>query len=82
LALARRARHLTICVLLIWYVIVLIACGPWNWQGSSDMEGRLLQHALRLKKSWNKFHRTIRQSSADALEGILIRKDCEGLADR
>ena len=28
LALARRARHLTICVLLIWYVIVLIACGP------------------------------------------------------
>ncbi len=28
LAFARRPRHLTICVLLIWYVIVMIACGP------------------------------------------------------
>ena len=27
-AFARRARHLTICVLLIWYVIVIISCGP------------------------------------------------------
>jgi hypothetical protein len=28
LAFARRPRHLSICVLLIWYVIVMIACGP------------------------------------------------------
>ena len=27
-AFARRPRHLTICVLLTWYVIVMIACGP------------------------------------------------------
>ena len=28
LAFARRPRNLPICVLLIWYVIVIIACGP------------------------------------------------------